>query len=192
MTLPPRRRTLSTDRVAIRPLGVGDTAQYAQLVVDNRAHTAPWDPLRPDWWYTRAGQEDQLRRDEDAWQAGSGYAFGVLDRAEDRLVGRVALGNVVRGPWQNATLGYWVAAEVCGRGVGTDAVLLALEFAFEHAGLHRVQPAIIPRNASSVRLAQKCGFRLEGRALRYLQIAGVWEDHDIYALTAEDWAARGD
>ena len=30
----------------------------------------------------------------------------------------------------------------------------------------------------------------EGRALRYLQIAGVWEDHDIYALTAEEWPPR--
>ncbi len=189
MTLPPPRRALATDRVTIRPLGVRDTTEYAQMVVDNRAHTAPWDPLRPDWWYTRAGQEDQLRRDEDAWQAGTGYAFGVLDRGDDRLVGRVALGNVVRGPWQNATLGYWIAADACGRGVGTDAVLLALEFAFEHAGLHRVQPAIIPRNAASIRLVEKCGFRLEGSALRYLQIAGVWEDHDIYAMTTEDWAA---
>ena len=28
---------------------------------------------------------------------------------------------------------------------------------------------------------------LEGRAARYLRIAGVWEDHDIYAMTAEEW-----
>ena len=189
MTPPPSRRTLSSGDAAIRPLAVRDVAEYSQLVVDNRAHTAPWDPLRPDWWYTRAGQEDQLRRDEDAWQAGTGYAFGVLD-ADERLVGRVALGNVVRGPWQNATLGYWIAAEASGRGLGTAAVMLVLEFAFEHAALHRVQPAIIPRNTASARLADKCGFRLEGRALRYLQIAGVWEDHDIYAMTVEDWAAR--
>ena len=68
---------------------------------------------------------------------------------------------------------------------------LVLRFAFEHAGLHRVQPAIIPRNARSVRVAEKAGFRLEGRALRYLKINGTWEDHDVYALTAEDWEAMG-
>jgi ribosomal-protein-alanine N-acetyltransferase len=50
-----------------------------------------------------------------------------------------------------------------------------------------VQPAIIPRNTASRRVAEKVGFRHEGRALRYLKINGVWEDHDIYALTAEDW-----
>jgi ribosomal-protein-alanine N-acetyltransferase len=70
-------------------------------------------------------------------------------------------------------------------------VTLIAEFAFAHAGLHRVQPAIIPRNQRSVGVAQRAGYRLEGRALHYLNINGVWEDHDIYALTLEDWQARG-
>lgn len=185
--MPPRIR-LDGERAAIRPLGVSDLAEYHRLVEDNRAHTARWDPIRPDFFYSRGGQQDQLRRDEDAWAQGLGYAFAALDReADDRIVGRIALGNVVRGPWQNATLGYWIAADVAGQGVGTEAVSLVLDFAFGDAGLHRVQPAIIPRNAASLRLAEKVGFRHEGRALRYLQIAGVWEDHEIYALTAEEW-----
>jgi [ribosomal protein S5]-alanine N-acetyltransferase len=98
---------------------------------------------------------------------------------------------VVRGPWQNATLGYWIDKHAGGRGHATRAVRLAVRFAFEHAGLHRVQPAIIPRNVRSVRVAEKVGFRLEGRALRYLKINGVWEDHDVYALTVEDWEGMG-
>ena len=40
-----------------------------------------------------------------------------------------------------------------------------------------------------VPIKAKVGFRLEGRALRYLKINGVWEDHDIFALTSEDWQA---
>ena len=28
--------------------------------------------------------------------------------------------------------------------------------------------------------------------VRYLRIAGAWEDHSLYALTAEDFAARRD
>ena len=123
---------------------------------------------------------------------GSAYAFAVLDIDRgDRLIGRVALSNVVRGPWQNATLGYWIDKDALGMGHATRAVRLVLRFAFEHAGLHRVQPAIIPRNQRSVRVAEKAGFRLEGRALRYLKINGTWEDHDVYALTAEDWKAMG-
>jgi ribosomal-protein-alanine N-acetyltransferase len=50
-----------------------------------------------------------------------------------------------------------------------------------------VQPAVIPRNERSIRVVERVGFRHEGRAAKYLKINGVWEDHDIYALTAEDW-----
>lgn len=173
---------------AVRAFRSDDLIERAQLVAANREHTAPWDPVRPAGWYSPQGQERELRMDLDSWLRGSGFAFAVLDRTNrDAMIGRIALANVVRGPWLNATIGWWIAASAGSRGHGTEAVKLVLEFAFEHAGLHRVQPAIIPRNIRSIRVAEKAGFRLEGRALRYLNIGGVWEDHEIYAMTSEEW-----
>ena len=175
---------------AIRPTDPADGRAQLALRVANRAHTGPWDPARDESFYTDAGQRLELDLDQRAWAAGSAFAFAVLDTsAGDRLIGRVALANVVRGPWQNATLGYWISADAGGRGHATRAVELVLRFAFEEAGLHRVQPAVIPRNHRSIRVVERAGFRLEGRALKYLRIDGVWEDHDIYALTLEDWEA---
>jgi [ribosomal protein S5]-alanine N-acetyltransferase len=173
---------------AIRPTDPNDAREQLALRIANRDHTGPWDPLRDESFYTEAGQRLELDLDQRSWAAGNAYAFAVLDvAARNRIIGRVALSNVVRGPWQNATLGYWIDKDAAGRGHATRAVRLVLRFAFEHAGLHRVQPAIIPRNIRSVRVAEKVGFRLEGRALRYLKINGVWDDHDVYALTVEDW-----
>jgi ribosomal-protein-alanine N-acetyltransferase len=190
--VPPRVR-LDAEATAIRPLSLEDVDGYTAAVVANRSHNEPWEPLRSEAHYTRAGQAETLRRDVEAWEIGTGYAFGILDRGEgDRIIGRIALGNIVLGAWRNATLGYWVAADAGGRGHATSAATLVCDFAFGHAGLHRVQPAVIPRNTRSVRVVEKAGFRLEGRALRYLNIAGRWEDHDIYAMTEEDWrAVRG-
>jgi ribosomal-protein-alanine N-acetyltransferase len=188
--VPPRIR-LDAGHTAIRPLAVSDATEFAAAVVANRDHTQPWEPIHAEAHYTRAGQVETLRRDVEAWELGTGYAFAVLDREHgDAIIGRIALGNVVRGAWRNATLGYWVAAETGGRGHATAAARLICEFAFEHAGLHRVQPAVIPRNVRSIRVVEKAGFRREGRALKYLNIAGAWEDHDIFAMTAEDWEAR--
>jgi len=173
---------------AIRPTDPADGRAQLALRVANRPHTGPWDPARDESFYTAAGQRLELDLDQRAWTAGSAFAFAVLDTSDDgRLIGRVALANVVRGPWQNATLGYWISADAGGRGHATRAVRLILRFAFEHAGLHRVQPAVIPRNERSIRVVERVGFRREGRAAKYLRINGVWEDHDIYALTAEDW-----
>ncbi len=186
----PRMR-LDEGRTGIRPFSRGDLDALLALRLSNRAFMAPYEADRSDAFFTRAGQAREIALDTEAWAAGAGYAFAVLDAADDdRLVGRIALSNVVRGPWQNATLGYWVDVAANGRGHATSAVTLTCRFAFEHAGLHRVQPAVMPRNARSRRVVQKAGFRHEGTALRYLKIAGVWEDHHIYALTREDWRAR--
>ncbi len=185
----PRLR-LEDPPTAIRPTSPDDADEQLALRRANRDHTGPWDPRRDDSFYTIAGQRLELELDARAWAAGTAYAFAVLAMDDgDRIVGRVALANVVRGPWQNATLGYWIDARAGGRGHATRAVRLALRYAFEEVGLHRVQPAIIPRNVRSLRVAEKVGFRREGRALNYLKINGTWEDHEIYALTAEDWEA---
>ena len=183
----PRLR-LEDHPTAIRPTALEDADEQLELRRANREHTGPWDPTRDESFYSAAGQRLELELDQRAWAAGTAFAFAVLAMDEgDRIIGRVALSNVVRGPWQNATLGYWIDHRAGRRGHASRAVRLVLEYAFEHAGLHRVQPAIIPRNTASLRVAEKVGFRHEGRAKRYLKINGVWEDHEIFALTVEDW-----
>ena len=70
----------------------------------------------------------------------------------------------------------------------TEAVGAVLRFAFGPLGLHRVQAGVMPRNAASIAVVKKLGFREEGLSARYLQIAGTWEDHVTFAMTSEDWA----
>jgi [ribosomal protein S5]-alanine N-acetyltransferase len=99
----------------------------------------------------------------------------------------VALSSVIRGAFQNAYLGWSLDEAHGGRGFASEAVRLLIDFAFEDAGLHRVQAAVIPRNVASLRVAEKVGLRKEGFARRYLKINGVWEDHKLFAITSEEW-----
>ena len=187
MVAVPRRR-MQEGATAIRPLEAADLPALVEARVRNREFLTEWEPTRDESFFTPAGQARELALDDAAWRTATGFPFAILDaEAGDRLIGRVALANVVRGVWQNATLGYWVSLDAGGRGHATRAVGLALRFAFDVAGLHRVQPAIMPRNVRSRRVVEKCGFRHEGVATNYLRINGVWEDHDIFAMTAEDW-----
>jgi [ribosomal protein S5]-alanine N-acetyltransferase len=105
----------------------------------------------------------------------------------DQLIGRIALSNVVRGAWQNATLGYFLDQTHNGKGYTSLAVSLVLKFAFTTAELHRVQAGVMPRNLPSIRVLEKNGFRQEGLSLRYLQINGNWEDHLMFAQTREEY-----
>lgn len=172
--------------VILAELGGPDAAELLDLIVRNREFLEPWDPVRPPSWFTLASVQADIARTLADRRADRGYVFGIRERETGRLVGRVALANVVRGAWQNATLGYFVGREHNGRGYATEAVGQALRFAFGPAGLHRVQAAVMLRNVRSIRVVEKNGLRFEGLARRYLQIAGVWEDHNIYAVTADE------
>ena len=45
----------------------------------------------------------------------------------------------------------------------------------------------MPSNATSIRVLERSGFRREGFARGFLKINGVWEDHILFALLAEDF-----
>jgi ribosomal-protein-alanine N-acetyltransferase len=181
---------LSAETAAIRLLGPDDAEEYTAVLQRNKDFLAPYDPARSEEFWTLEEQRAQLEVAKREAQAGTGYAFAIIDKTDGAIAGRVALANVVRKAWQNATLGYWVDEARNGRGLATQAARLALAFAFESAGLHRVQAGVMPRNLRSIRVIEKIGMRYEGLSERYLKINGVWEDHQMYALTAEDWRAQ--
>lgn len=168
--------------VRIRPLAATDAAELLEVRTRSRAQLEPWEPLREPSFWTLGGQQAAIDAALAEREAGRAYPF-VLEH-EGRIAGAVNLSQVARGTFQNAYLGYWVDAACAGRGFATEAVRQAVAFAFGEAGLHRVQAAVMPRNAASIRVLEKAGFREEGLALRYLQIAGVWEDHKLFAVTS--------
>ena len=95
----------------------------------------------------------------------------------------------MRGPWQNATLGYWIDKDAVGRGHASRAVRLALALRLRPRRAAPRAAGDHPAQHGLERVARRSASATRARALRYLKINGVWEDHDIYALTAEDWQA---
>ena len=184
------RRRVAEGATAIRPAAPDDLAELLDARRSSAEHLGPWEPARDASYLTDGEQARLLEKDMRDWETGERLAFAVLDAgAGDRLIGGAALSNIVRGVWQNATLGYWIAADAVRRGHATRAVRLTTAYAFEIAGLHRVQVAVIPANVASLGVARRAGLRHEGTALHYLKIAGRWEHHEIFAATVEDGGA---
>ena len=183
-----------SDRLALRPPRPSDIPELRHLLRANADHLRPWSPLAAPGEdpTSLTGLSNLVTRHRRDWKRGDQYVLLVARRVPgEPLVGRVALGGVMRGVFQNAYLGYWIDAAHQGHGLMTEAVGASLAFGFGEARLHRVQVAIMPRNAASLRVVEKVGFRKEGFAERYLCIAGKWEDHVIFAMTSEEWEARG-
>jgi ribosomal-protein-alanine N-acetyltransferase len=177
---------MSGSPVYLRRLERGDLDALSELRLRNREFLQPFEPLRPESFWTLAGQERDLDSSLEASVSDRGFAFGIFEKDTDEMVGRIALSNVSRGAWQNATVGYFIDQAHQGRGYATEAVRWVLRWAFDELRLHRVQAGVMPRNVASARVLEKAGFRLEGRSPRYLCINGTWEDHDMYAVTIEE------
>jgi [ribosomal protein S5]-alanine N-acetyltransferase len=179
--------TLRGSAVYLRPLLPSDAQDLLALRVRNRTSFARFEPIPTESHFTLDGQLAEIDRALEDAQFDRRYAFGIFTIAEDRVAGRIALSNVARGAWQNATVGYYVDSACSNRGYATEALRLVLRFAFADAGLHRVQAGVLPENTASARVLEKAGFRREGISLRYLNIFGEWRDHLMYAITVEEW-----
>lgn len=177
----------------MRPPRSSDVGSILAAMRRNEAHLRPWSPLRAgaDRRTSLPTAAHDIAAARRSWRRDESYTFYLFDVRKDapkgHVLGRVTLGRVLRGPFQNVFLGYWLDATCQSKGLMTEAVSAVVGFAFGPLGLHRVQASIMPRNVASTRVVEKLGFRHEGVSLRYLQIAGKWEDHAIYALTREEW-----
>jgi ribosomal-protein-alanine N-acetyltransferase len=191
---PPLSTCLVTERLALRPPRTTDVPEMRRALRQNDAHLRPWSvaPLSGEDATSLTSVSRAVLRHRREWKQGQAYVLLITPRDNDRgIIGRVALGGVLRGAFQNAYLGYWIDAARQGQGLMTEAVRAVTSFAFASIGLHRVQAAVMPRNAASRQVLEKVGYRREGMAVRYLCIAGTWEDHLLYAATAEEWPSSG-
>jgi [ribosomal protein S5]-alanine N-acetyltransferase len=119
-------------------------------------------------------------------QAREGSALPFAITYEGRFCGQLTVGNVVRGAFNSAYVGYWVDEAVAGHGVMPTALALVVDHCFGPARLHRIEANIRPENVASKRVVEKLGFRDEGLHQRYLAIDGAYRDHIGYAITVED------
>lgn len=119
------------------------------------------------------------------------YISHLIIDAEGDMAGVINLGEVIRGGYQSAFLGYYVFAGHAARGFMGAGLRTVVSRAFGPYRLHRLEAAVQPSNHASRHLLQTLGFRLEGLSLRSVKIGGRWRDHERWALTAEEWRAAG-
>lgn len=119
-----------------------------------------------------------IRRYETGSEDGTKQGFAAVD-ADGRFVG-LALAPEINRETEQLELGYMVLAEARGRGVGSQILALLTEWAFREARAKRATLIIDVENVASQRVAERCGYTLEGvMRSTYLKAgrridAGLW------------------
>ena len=171
--------------VVLRPMRRRDGAAWLEVRARNAAWLGPWEATSPVPVRTAPPTMGQFVRQLSA-QGRSGTALPFVIEYRGELVGQLTVSSIIRGSASTASIGYWVSQHVAGRGIVPTAVALAVDHCFGPVGLHRVEIAIRPENAPSLRVVAKLGLREEGLRRRFLHIEGDWRDHRCFAVTAEE------
>jgi [ribosomal protein S5]-alanine N-acetyltransferase len=172
--------------VYLRPPRLSDHGAWAALREASRDYLQPFEPTWPEGDLTRAAFKRRLGIYERESELGNALPLFLFCEQSGDLVGAMTLSNIRRGVSEAATLGYWIGERFSGQGYGTRGVRAITRHGFEALGLHRIEAACVPDNIRSRRVLEKSGFRLEGTARAYLKINGVWRDHLLFGLLADD------
>lgn len=178
-----------TQRLTLRPIFAEDRDAFIAMHEQSHASFAPWSPNLPSGGY-RELFDRQHERSVQGELTGTECRRVAIVHETGEMAGVFALSNIVHGSWCSCNAGWRVSSALQGRGYCTEAMLALLEIAFNDSprgfGLHRVEAGVVPTNTASLRIAEKLGMRREGLAKRYLKINNIWQDHVIFAKTAEE------
>lgn len=170
------QRTLVGDLVRLVPLGPEH--------VDGE-----WAMLRDEESRRLTGTHDTFTEEQiRTWlakvrQAGDRADWAIL--AGGAFVGEVVLNDLDE---DNRAVGFRIVltSHAFGKGYGTEATRLAVRYAFEDAGLHRVHLEVFAHNPRARRVYEKCGFRVEGEHRDALFWDGRWHNTYTMAIVSTD------
>jgi RimJ/RimL family protein N-acetyltransferase len=90
---------------------------------------------------------------------------------------------------EQAEFGITLATAFQRRGYASEALRALLRLVFDTLGKHRAFASIDPRNAPSIALFERAGFRREAHHVESLWLMGEWVDDVIVAMLAREWRA---
>lgn len=112
---------------------------------------------------------------------------GVRESGE--LVGVIDLHDA-KPRIKTASLGYWLAPHVHGRGIMTLACRAFLDYGFTQLGLNRIKLEAITSNEKSIAIAKRLGFTQEGVERRAHAMRGDLVDGVVHSMLASEWMLK--
>jgi RimJ/RimL family protein N-acetyltransferase len=182
-----RSPLLVGERVYLRPVEAGDAELLARIDATETdtfmwRSRVPTSPMEYDNWIAELYKQQPPQH----------VFFSVCLRDGDRFIGNV---GVVDIDWLNRTgetASFLGPAELRGKGYGTEAKHLLLEYCFDRIHLHVVKSEVDGPNTRSAAALAKQGYQPAGR-LRWTDVkGGRYIDTLLFDVTREEWLAARD
>ena len=170
---------LRGQNVTLRPVRESDLPAFidAHLDIRNRGAFFPLGVVSEPTLRRRHAETGLWERDEGTL---------LIWSSDGEIAGHIEFFNPV-SYWDAFELSYQLYDDrFAGRGYVSEAVQLLVDYLFATKKQHRIHLVIVPENAASRRIAEKCGFVLEGTARGAFFNDGRNHDVLLYSLLRDD------
>lgn len=156
-------------RIYLRQLTLADaTPEYCQWLND---------PEVNQYLETRQSNIQQLKDYiQEKIDDPNSYFLGIFDTENDKHIGNVKL-EIIKPKEKRADFGILIGnKDYWGGGIGTEATILTLDYAFNDLGLNEVELGVLTQNKRGIRTFEKAGFKLTEIKKNYTSHDGVSHD----------------
>lgn len=171
--------TLRGSLITLRPVERADAVELARTDPETDRLTGTTETFTlerlEEWYATRGSQTDRID-------------WSIVENASGAWAGEVVLNDLNA---HNRSCGFRIMLQgppFYGRGLGTEATRLAIDYALRTIGLHRIELEVYDFNPRARRVYEKIGFRHEGTKRDALLWDDRWVDAHLMALLATDLA----
>ncbi|MEO0313256.1 MAG: hypothetical protein RL140_486 [Actinomycetota bacterium] len=178
---------LETKRLILRPLEHGDVDDILPYHSDPESvRYIPWNVRDRAFvidWLTRAVNYSSFKPAEP------GLLLALVEKASGRVIGQLN-SKWIDEPNNTADIGYISHPDYRGQGFVNEALAALISHLFEVEKVHRIVADIDVRNADSVRVVERLGFRREATFVENDYLKGEWCSMHLYALLSREWRSN--
>jgi len=111
----------------------------------------------------------------------------IIEKKDGSKIGYISHFVLVHPAGKLLEIGYSLVPSERGKGNGTEAVEIMVDYLFLSKDIMRVQACTDTRNVASQKVLEKAGFKNEGTLRKYLFLRGELRDACLYSILREEW-----
>ena len=177
---------INTERCYLRLPQLQDYEIWVNLRRKSEDFLSEWEPSRDRDFYSLSAFKLRVKWANKQFSEKKVIHAFIFRQEDGILIGAITLSQLRRGAAQSGSIGYWLGETYIKNGYMSEAVKAIIFQAFKNFELSRIEAATLPENQASRSLLENIGFKYEGVAQSYLQIAGRWRNHIMYSLLRDD------
>ena len=127
--------------------------------------------------------EEEKRHEKDNSEQGE----FIIEKKDGSKIGFICHFTLVHPAGKHLEIGYSLIPNERGKGYGTEAAEIMIDYLFLSEDVMRVQACTDVRNVASQRALEKAGFKKEGTMRKYFFIRGQWRDAVLFSILREEW-----